>query len=184
MVYEPSEDSYLLEREVINSIKSLTEKEKDKLKEVDKEMNINQEIEFYQCILALSANLEKGTIEKAFSAGVDDYMAKPFTLKSFYEKYNLMYESRKTRVMRAMSTLYTMKGMFNMHGVEKEVSMNVEFTGTVVDPWGQVKSGFEITGSLNRSEFGLTWNATSEDGSIVLDEVIKLALNVQMIKQV
>jgi polyisoprenoid-binding protein YceI len=77
-----------------------------------------------------------------------------------------------------------MKGMFNMHGIEKEISMNVEFTGTVVDPWGQVKAGFEITGSLNRSEFGLTWNATSEDGSIVLDEVIKLALNVQMIKQV
>ena len=79
---------------------------------------------------------------------------------------------------------FAMKGMFNMHGVEKEVSMNVEFTGTVVDLWGQVKAGFEITGTLNRSEFGLTWNATSEDGSIVLDEVIKLALNVQMIKQV
>lgn len=79
---------------------------------------------------------------------------------------------------------YTMKGHFNMHGVEKEISMNVEFTGTVVDPWGQVKAGFEITGALNRSEFGLTWNATSEDGSIVLDEVIKLVLNVQMIKQV
>jgi polyisoprenoid-binding protein YceI len=79
---------------------------------------------------------------------------------------------------------YAMKGHFNMHGVEKEISMNVEFTGTVVDPWGQVKAGFEITGALNRSEFGLTWNATSEDGSIVLDEVIKLALNVQMIKQV
>jgi polyisoprenoid-binding protein YceI len=54
----------------------------------------------------------------------------------------------------------------------------------VVDPWGQVKAGFEITGALNRSEFGLTWNATTEDGSIVLDEVIKLALNVQVIKQV
>jgi polyisoprenoid-binding protein YceI len=79
---------------------------------------------------------------------------------------------------------YAMKGHFNMHGVEKEISMNVEFTGTVVDPWGQVKAGFEITGALNRSEFGLTWNATSEDGSIVLDEVIKLSLNVQMIKQV
>lgn len=79
---------------------------------------------------------------------------------------------------------YTMKGKFNMHGVEKEISLNVEFTGTVVDLWGQVKAGFEITGSLNRSEYGLTWNATSEDGSIVLDEVIKLALNVQMIKQI
>jgi len=79
---------------------------------------------------------------------------------------------------------FAMKGMFNMHGVEKEISLNVEFTGTVVDPWGQVKAGFEITGALNRSEFGLTWNATSEDGSIVLDEVIKLTLNVQMIKQV
>ncbi len=79
---------------------------------------------------------------------------------------------------------YNMRGLLNMHGVEKEISMNVEFTGTVVDPWGQVKTGFEITGSLNRSEYGLTWNATSEDGSIVLDEVIKLALNVQMIKQI
>lgn len=79
---------------------------------------------------------------------------------------------------------YAMKGHFNMHGVEKEISMNVEFTGTVVDLWGQLKAGFEITGTINRSEFGLTWNATSEDGSIVLDEVIKLALNVQMIKQV
>jgi polyisoprenoid-binding protein YceI len=79
---------------------------------------------------------------------------------------------------------YAMKGHFNMHGVEKEISMNVEFTGTVVDPWGQVKAGFEITGALNRSEFGLTWNATSEDGTVVLDEVIKLVLNVQMIKQV
>lgn len=79
---------------------------------------------------------------------------------------------------------YSMKGNFNMHGVTKEITLNVEFTGTVVDPWGQVKAGFEITGSLNRSEFGLTWNATSEDGSIVLDEVIKLVLNVQMIKQV
>lgn len=79
---------------------------------------------------------------------------------------------------------FSMKGNFNMHGVTKEITLNVEFTGTVVDPWGQVKAGFEITGSLNRSEYGLTWNATSEDGSIVLDEVIKLVLNVQMIKQV
>ena len=76
-------------------------------KEKDKDLNINQEIDLYQCILALSANLEKATIEKAFAVGVDDYMAKPFTLKLFYEKYDMMHECRRTRVMRVMSTLYT-----------------------------------------------------------------------------
>jgi len=53
----------------------------------------------------------------------------------------------------------------------------------VIDPWGQAKAGFEINVVINRSEFGLTWNASNEDGDVVLAEEVKLALNVQMIKQ-
>jgi polyisoprenoid-binding protein YceI len=77
-----------------------------------------------------------------------------------------------------------MKGMFNMHGVEKEVSMNVEFTGTVVDPWGQVKAGFEMSTVVMRSDFGLLWNTATEDGGVTLSEEVKLNITAQMIKQI
>ena len=79
---------------------------------------------------------------------------------------------------------YEMMGLFNMKGVEKEITLNVDFTGTVIDPWGQVKAGFEISAVLMRSDFGLIWNAANEDGEVVLSEEVKLQLNVQMIKQI
>lgn len=79
---------------------------------------------------------------------------------------------------------YEMVGLFNMKGVEKELTLNVDFTGTVIDPWGQVKAGFEISALLLRSDFGLIWNAANEDGEVVLSEEVKLQLNVQMIKQI
>jgi polyisoprenoid-binding protein YceI len=71
-----------------------------------------------------------------------------------------------------------------MKGVEKEIVLNVEFMGTVIDPWGQVKAGFEISAVLMRSDFGLVWNAANEEGEVVLSEEVKLQLNVQMIKQI
>jgi polyisoprenoid-binding protein YceI len=79
---------------------------------------------------------------------------------------------------------YEMVGLFNMKGVEKELTLNVDFTGTVIDPWGQVKAGFEISALLMRSDFGLIWNAANEEGEVVLSEEVKLQLNVQMIKQI
>jgi len=77
-----------------------------------------------------------------------------------------------------------MMGTFEMKGVKKEVTLNVEYTGTVIDPWGQVKAGFEISGSLMRSDFGLLWNASTEEGDIVLAEEVKLQMTAQMIKQI
>ena len=79
---------------------------------------------------------------------------------------------------------FAMMGTFEMKGVKKEVTLNVEYTGTVIDPWGQVKAGFEISGSLMRSDFGLLWNASTEEGDIVLAEEVKLQMTAQMIKQI
>ena len=61
--------------------------------------------------------------------------------------------------------------------------LKAEHTGTVVDPWGQVKAGFELSGSINRSDFGLHWSASSEDGVVVLAEEVKLMINAQLVKQ-
>jgi polyisoprenoid-binding protein YceI len=78
---------------------------------------------------------------------------------------------------------YKLVGELTLRGVCKQIELSVEYGGTATDPYGQVKSGFEITGKISRKEFGLTWTATTEAGGIVVSDEVKLNLAVQMIKQ-
>ncbi len=77
---------------------------------------------------------------------------------------------------------YVLAGDLTIRGVTKPVELAVAFGGTVTDPYGRVKSGFEINGKINRKDFGLVWSATTEAGGIVVSDEVKLHLNVQMIK--
>ena len=77
----------------------------------------------------------------------------------------------------------TLVGDLTIRDVTKEVSLDTEFNGIAVDPYGQTKAGFELTGEINRKEFGLMWNAVTEAGSVVVSDKVKLAVNVQFVKQ-
>ena len=50
----------------------------------------------------------------------------------------------------------------------------------MVDGYGQTKAGFEISGSIDRKEFGLTWSMVTEAGGVVVGDRVKLQLNVQL----
>ncbi len=78
---------------------------------------------------------------------------------------------------------YVLTGDLTLRGTSKAIELAVEFGGTMTDPYGQVKSGFEINGKINRKDFGLTWGAVTEAGGVVVSDEVKLHLNVQMIKQ-
>ena len=78
---------------------------------------------------------------------------------------------------------YKLAGTLTLRGVSKPIELSVEYGGTATDPYGQVKSGFEISGKINRKDFGLVWTATTEAGGIVVSDEVKLNLSVQMIKQ-
>jgi len=78
---------------------------------------------------------------------------------------------------------YALKGDLTIKGVTKPVSLNVEFGGSAADFYGNTKAGFEITGKVNRKDFGLTWDGVTEAGSIVVGEDIKLLINIQFTKQ-
>ncbi len=80
-------------------------------------------------------------------------------------------------------TEYALNGDLTIRGVTKAVELAVEYGGTMTDPYGQVKAGFEIGGKINRKDFGLVWSATTEAGGIVVSDEVKLHLAVQMIKQ-
>ena len=78
---------------------------------------------------------------------------------------------------------YTLNGNLSLHGETKAVSLDVEFGGIAKDPWGNVKAGFSITGKLNRKDFGLTWNSALETGGVLVGEEVKLAIELQFVKQ-
>lgn len=78
---------------------------------------------------------------------------------------------------------FTLTGDLTIRDVTKSVELDVEYGGSMVDPWGQHKEGFEIKGKINRKEFGLGWGAVTEAGGVVVSEEVKLQLAVQMIKQ-
>jgi polyisoprenoid-binding protein YceI len=77
----------------------------------------------------------------------------------------------------------TVSGDLTIKGVTKPVTLNVEFGGIVVDPYGQTKAGFTVSGKISRKEFGLTWSAVTEAGSIVVSDDIKIQAEIQVIEQ-
>lgn len=78
---------------------------------------------------------------------------------------------------------YKLAGDLTIRGTTKPVELAVEFGGTIVDPYGQTKAGFEATGSLNRKDFGLNWNGLTEAGGIVVSDTVRLALNIELLQQ-
>lgn len=74
-------------------------------------------------------------------------------------------------------------GDLTIRGISKPITLQVEFAGIVVDPYGQTKAGFTVGGKISRKEYGLTWNAVTEAGSIVVSDEIKVHAEVQLVKQ-
>jgi polyisoprenoid-binding protein YceI len=73
-------------------------------------------------------------------------------------------------------------GELTIKGVTKPLTVNVEFGGMVVDPYGQTKAGFTVSGKISRKEFGLTWNAVTEAGQVVVSDEIKIHAEIQLVK--
>lgn len=76
-----------------------------------------------------------------------------------------------------------LEGTLTIKGVSKPVSLNAEFNGLGKDPWGNEKAGFSVSGKINRTDFGLTYNAALETGGVLLGEDIQVSADVQFVKQ-
>ncbi|HMG81706.1 MAG TPA: YceI family protein [Ferruginibacter sp.] len=78
---------------------------------------------------------------------------------------------------------YELYGGLTIHGVTKNIRLDVEFGGVAKDPWGNVKAGFTINGKINRKDFGLVWNAPTEAGGVLVSEDVRIACEIQLIEQ-
>jgi len=79
--------------------------------------------------------------------------------------------------------IYKLKGLLTIRGVSKEVVLDVEFGGTIKDPWGNEKAGFSFEGKINRKDWGLNWNAALETGGVLVSDEVKISGEVQFVKQ-
>jgi polyisoprenoid-binding protein YceI len=78
---------------------------------------------------------------------------------------------------------FTLKGVLNIKDVSREVALDVEYGGTIKDPWGNEKAGFSFEGVISRKDWGLNWNAALETGGVMVSDDVKISGEVQFLKQ-
>jgi polyisoprenoid-binding protein YceI len=70
-----------------------------------------------------------------------------------------------------------------IRGVTRQLTLTVELEGRGRDPWGNERAGFHAAGTLDRKDFGLTWNQALETGGILVGDEVKISVDVELVKQ-
>lgn len=77
---------------------------------------------------------------------------------------------------------YNIHGDLTLHGVTKNIKLEVEFGGVIKDPWGNTRAGLTISGKINRKDFGLSFSATTETGGVMLGDDVKIHVALEFVK--
>lgn len=78
---------------------------------------------------------------------------------------------------------YKLTGDLTLHGITQEIALDVNYKGTVVDPFGNIKAGFKITGAIDRTKFDLVWNGTLAAGGLLVGNKVNLEINIELQKR-
>lgn len=84
--------------------------------------------------------------------------------------------------MKKSEDEFAVTGDLTIKDVTKPITLDVDFGGIAVDPWGNSKAGYTFSGKINRSDFGLTWNAALETGGVMVSEEVKISGDIQFSK--
>ncbi|EFK56334.1 YceI family protein [Sphingobacterium spiritivorum] len=87
-----------------------------------------------------------------------------------------------TSIVKKSEDEFAVTGDLTIKDVTKPITLDVDFGGIAVDPWGNSKAGYTFSGKINRSDFGLTWNAALETGGVMVSEEVKISGDIQFSK--
>lgn len=87
-----------------------------------------------------------------------------------------------TRVAQTADDTFVVTGELTIKGIAKPVAVEFRYTGSAVDPYGNTRIGFEGTTTINRSDFGITFNATLDTGGVLVSDRITVELDISAIK--
>ncbi len=91
---------------------------------------------------------------------------------------------RSTRVERVDGDSFRLVGNLTIRDVTREVVLQATYGGRSKDPWGNERAGFEAKTSLERKDFGLTWNQALELGGVLVGDRVDLEIEVEVVKAV
>jgi len=143
-----------------------------KFKDFDASIESDNE-DFENATIAFEANID--SIETGNGDRDNHLKSEDFFNATEYPK--MIFESSSFK--KTGDGEYKLVGELTIRDKTKQVELDAEYGGTVVDPYGNTKAGFDVIGKINRKEFGLTWSAVTEAGSVVVSDQVKLNLNVQ-----
>ena len=121
-----------------------------------------------------AASIDTGVADRDAHLRSDDFLAA--------EKFpTLRYRSR--RVEAPSKDRLRVVGDLTIRDVTREVVLDVEYGGQGKDPWGNQRAGFSATTSINRKDFGLTWNQALETGGLLVADRVDIEIELQAIRQ-
>jgi polyisoprenoid-binding protein YceI len=107
------------------------------------------------------SEMRDGHLKSADFLDVEKYPTITFTLKSVAKS----------------GTDYVVTGDLTIKDVTKEITLDYEHNGSVVDPYGNTKVGGTLTGTINRLDWGLVWNVPLGGGGLLVGEKVKLEID-------
>jgi len=90
---------------------------------------------------------------------------------------------RSTRVTQSGSSTGEIAGDLTIKGVTRPVTLDVEYLGHVHDPWGNDRAIFSAATTINREDWGLTWNMVLDAGGVLVSKEIRIEIEVETIRQ-
>lgn len=88
-----------------------------------------------------------------------------------------------TRVEKNGEAALRVTGQLTIRGATREVVLDVESAGQTTDPWGNVRAGFSAKTSIERRDFGLTWNQVLEAGGVMVGDGVAIEIEVEAVRQ-
>jgi polyisoprenoid-binding protein YceI len=134
-------------------------------------------------------DITKSTVDVTIDATTVDTQEpnrdKDLKSENFFDvtKYPTMtFKSKK--IEQAGAGKLKVTGDLTMHGVTKEVVLDVDGpTAPIKDPWGNTRVALNATGSVNRQDFGVKWNAKMDNGGVVVADNVNITIDAEMIKK-
>jgi polyisoprenoid-binding protein YceI len=90
---------------------------------------------------------------------------------------------RSVKIEKVDDETFNLYGDLTMKGITKTVKLQVEHSSVTKDPWGGERAGFVVTGKINRSDWGISFNNVMETGGLALGEEVKINAEIQLVKQ-
>lgn len=87
-----------------------------------------------------------------------------------------------TSIELASPSTYRVTGDLTIKGVTRPVTFELEYTGDVIDPWGNTRVGFEGSATVNRKDWGVNFNVALEAGGVLVSENVTLEFEVSAVR--